>query len=293
MGDERAKILLEKAIEEASDETVYGRIAALISSGARNVHALERLKSYASRSIDTLRYQSRQGSFDSIYFERKFSHAGLKGTIDRCDEAVTPEGLFLDVIDYKSGNKSFDPDRIYYGLDIQLPLYMNAALQMRAASSGGRIVRPAGLFYYHVDDPVIEGARGSTEEEITEGIRKELRLRGVVNSDIAAVKAFDSEIAERGRSVVIPVGFKKDGGYEAAAKVYTEDELFSLMDHSIKLTKELREEITGGNVSRSPYSLGNSTGCDYCAYRDICDGGGLRRLAKHDFPAAWNTQKPE
>ncbi|MCR5236324.1 MAG: PD-(D/E)XK nuclease family protein [Lachnospiraceae bacterium] len=293
VGDERAKILLEKAIEEASDETVYGRIAALVSSGARNVHALERLKSYASRSIDTLRYQSRQGSFDSIYFERKFSHAGLKGTIDRCDEAVTPEGLFLDVIDYKSGNKSFDPDRIYYGLDIQLPLYMNAALQMRAASSGGRIVRPAGLFYYHVDDPVIEGARGSTEEEITEGIRKELRLRGVVNSDIAAVKAFDSEIAERGRSVVIPVGFKKDGGYEAAAKVYTEAELFSLMDHSIKLTKELREEITGGNVSRSPYSLGNITGCDYCAYRDICDGGRLRRLAKHDFPAAWNTQKPE
>ena len=285
IGDEKTKALLEGAVRDAAAD---GRAAYLISSGKRYAHALERIKRYAERSINTLRYQSRQGSFDSIYFEKKFSHAGLKGTIDRCDEAVTPSGIFVDVIDYKSGNKSFDPDRIYYGLDIQLPLYMDAALKLRSEVSDGRPVRPAGLFYYHVDDPVIEGRRGSTEEEINESIYKELRLRGVANADMEAVKAFDSGIEARGgKSIVIPAGFKRDGMPEASAKLYTEDELKGLMGHTMNLTEELRGRITGGDVSRSPYSLGDRNGCDYCAFKEICDGGRARRLARHSFPEAW------
>lgn len=285
VSDDKAERLLEKAIKDASEED---RITSLISYGARYAYTMERLKRYAYRSIDTLRYQSRQGSFDGVYFEKRFSIAGLKGTIDRCDETATENGIYIDVIDYKSGNKTFDPDRIYYGLDIQLPLYMNAALEMRKAA-GGKAVRPAGLFYYHVDDPVIEGRPGLTDDEIQEAVRGELKLRGVVNSDIDVVRAFDRDITVKGRSLVIPAGFKKDGSPDASAKLYTGDELRGLMDHTMKLTEDLRDQITGGNVSRSPYSLGGSTGCDYCAYKDICDGGRRRQLVKHSFPETWNT----
>ncbi|MBQ7583328.1 MAG: PD-(D/E)XK nuclease family protein [Lachnospiraceae bacterium] len=287
VSDDKAAGLLEGAIKDASEED---RISSLISSGARHAYTMERLKRYAYRSIDTLRYQSKQGSFDSVYFEKIFSHAGLKGTIDRCDEAVTPAGIFIDVIDYKSGNKSFDPDRIYNGLDIQLPLYMSAALDMRSEVSDGGIVRPAGLFYYHVDDPLVEGERESTEDKINEAVRKELRLRGVANADMEAVKAFDREIADKRRSLVIPAGFKRDGSPEASAKLYTEEELKGLLSHTMRLTDELRRDIAGGDVSRSPYSLGGSTGCDYCAYKEICDGGRKRILAKRVFPEAWTDK---
>lgn len=285
VSDDKAEKLLERAIKDASEED---RISSLLSYGARYAYSMERLKRYAYRSIDTLRYQSKQGSFDGVYFEKRFSIAGLKGTIDRCDEAVTENGIYIDVIDYKSGNKQFDPDRIYYGLDIQLPLYMNAALEMRRAA-GGKAVAPAGLFYYHVDDPVIEGRAGLLDSEIQEAVRGELKLRGVVNSDIDVIRAFDRDITDKGRSLVIPAGFKRDGSPDASAKLYTGDELQGLMDHTIKLTEDLRSQITGGIVSRSPYSLGGSTGCDYCAYKAICDGGHRRRLAKHAFPETWNT----
>ncbi|MBQ9361378.1 MAG: PD-(D/E)XK nuclease family protein [Lachnospiraceae bacterium] len=286
--DDKAKILLESAIRDAASDATSGRIASLVTSSARYAYSLERLRSYAYRSIDTLRYQSKQGSFDNIYFERKFDFAGFRGTIDRSDEAVTDSGIFIDIIDYKTGNKTFEPERIYHGLDIQLPLYMSAALDMRGTSVKGRIVRPAGLFYYHVDDPIVEGTRNSGADEITDAIHKELRLRGVVNADMEAVRAFDKNLSDGGKSVVIPVGFKKDGAPEASARLYTEEQLKGMMGHTLRLSDELRQRIAGGDVSRSPYQLDGRTGCDYCAYKAICDGGRKKKLEKHDFPDIWS-----
>ncbi len=286
VSDDAAGMILEASLKDAAEDTASGRIASLISSGARYRYAYERLKKYAERSIDTLRFQAGRGAFDSIYFEKRFRYGGLTGTIDRSDEAVTQSGVFIDVIDYKTGNKSFDPDRIYHGLDIQLPVYLNAALEMRRETGGGT-VRPAGLFYYHVDDPVVEGSRETGDEELKAAIRKELKLRGVVNADMDAVRAFDRDLAEGGRSMIIPVGFKKDGTPGAGAGLYTEEELNGLMRHTMELAGRLREDIIGGDVSRHPYSLDGRTGCDYCAYKEICDGGRKRMLKKHDFPEAW------
>ncbi|MBR1524278.1 MAG: PD-(D/E)XK nuclease family protein, partial [Lachnospiraceae bacterium] len=284
--DDIASKILENSINDAATETTSGRIASLVMSNARYRYAYERLKKYAARSIDTLRFQAGQGTFDNIYFEKRFRSEGLTGTIDRSDEAVTGSGIFIDIIDYKTGNKSFDPDRIYHGLDIQLPIYMNAALEMRRETASGT-VRPAGLFYYHVDDPVVEGSRETSEAEVDNAVRKELRLRGVVNADMDAVRAFDRDIVESGKSVVIPAGFRKDGTPEASAKLYPEEALNGLINHTVELSKRLRQDITGGDVSRRPFSLGGRTGCDHCAYKEICDGGRKRVLTKQSFPEAW------
>ena len=289
VGDALSDAILESALKDVLLDESYLRTASLISSGARYAHAFERLKKYAKRSIDTLRFQSRKGSFNNVYFEKKFVSADLKGTIDRSDEAVTDSGIFIDVIDYKTGNKTFDPDRIYNGLDIQLPVYMNAALEMRRSVIKDREVRPAGLFYYHVDDPLVEGMRGSEQAVIDEEIRKKLKLRGVVNEDMEAVRAFDRDIEETGRSIVIPAGFKKDGTPLSSAALYPEKALMGMVYHTIALTEELKNKIVSGEVSRSPYSLDGRSGCDYCAYKEICDGGRKRKLIKHAFPGDWIT----
>lgn len=284
--DEEADALLIKAIEDAVAEE---RIASLASTGARYAYNLERLKRYAGTSIDTLRYQSKQGIFDNIYFEKRFVHEGLKGTIDRCDEAVTDDGIYIDIIDYKTGNKDFDPDRIYYGLDIQLPLYMRAAMELRS-NALGKPAHPAGFFYYHVDDPVIEGARSTGEDSIKEEMRKELKLRGVVNADKRALTAFDRDIETNSKSYVIPVGFKRNGDFVASSNVCSEEELIDLMDHTARRAVDLRSSIQEGIVSRSPYQLGKHTGCDYCSFREICDGGKKRRLEKMNYPEAWKDK---
>ena len=49
----------------------------------------------------------------------------------------------------------------------------------------------------------------------------------------------------------------------------------------------IRDRIYAGEVQANPYELNGSTGCDYCAYRDICgfdprlDGYAYRSLEKY------------
>mgnify|MGYP002509008205 CR=1 FL=1 len=38
--------------------------------------------------------------------------------------------LYVKVIDYKSGNRRFDLAALYYGLQLQLVVYMNAAVEL-------------------------------------------------------------------------------------------------------------------------------------------------------------------
>ncbi len=49
----------------------------------------------------------------------------------------------------------------------------------------------------------------------------------------------------------------------------------------------MKRQIYAGEVQANPYELNGSTGCDYCAYRDICgfdprlDGYAYRSLEKY------------
>ncbi len=51
------------------------------------------------------------------------------GRIDRVDTMETDDGkLYVVVIDYKTGNTSFDLVSLYHGLQLQLMIYMDGAL---------------------------------------------------------------------------------------------------------------------------------------------------------------------
>ena len=64
---------------------------------------------------------------------REFEPEGGKlfsgGRIDRVDTMETDDGkLYVVVIDYKTGNTSFDLVSLYHGLQLQLMIYMDGAL---------------------------------------------------------------------------------------------------------------------------------------------------------------------
>ena len=79
---------------------------------------------------------------------------------------------------YKSGSTRFDLTSVYYGLQLQLAVYLNAAMDMESREGGE--VHPAGMFYYHIEDPMLD----YEEEEDTERrMLKELAFNGLVNAD--------------------------------------------------------------------------------------------------------------
>lgn len=54
----------------------------------------------------------------------------LEGRIDRLDTFEDENKISIKVMDYKSGNTKFDLIRVYRGLQLQLVVYMDAAMEM-------------------------------------------------------------------------------------------------------------------------------------------------------------------
>lgn len=147
-------------------------------------------------------------------------------------------------------------------------VYLNAALEVTAKKYPQKTAVPAGIFYYHVDDPYAEGRAEMSEEEIGEEILQRLKLDGIVNSEEDVWRAMDTEMESE--SHVIPVKLKKDGTISATSKTLSETAFSNVGAFATEKIKELGNGMLGGNIAAEPYLLDSKSGCDYCAYRSIC-----------------------
>ena len=100
--------------------------------------------------------------------------------------------------------KTFDITAFYHGLQLQLPVYLNAAMDLEGRKTKAKEIVPAGIFYYRMQDPLVEKER---DDQILETkILKELRLDGLVNAEEEVLAHLEKNLS--GNSVLIPVGRK-------------------------------------------------------------------------------------
>ena len=273
-----------QAIKEAVEgyAATYGET--VLYSSARNEYAITRMSRILTRTVLTLQQHLKQGSFQPDDYELSFRFAEdldsihvdlseeekmhLQGRIDRIDVSEDAEHVYVKVIDYKSGNKKFDLAALYYGLQLQLVVYMNAAMELEGRKHPDKEIVPAALLYYHIDDPTIETPVELTQEQINEEILAKLRMNGVVNSDPAVVERLDRFLQDK--SKVIPVEKKKDGSFSARSGVLSREEMQLVSSYVDTKIREIGREILDGKIAANPYEKGNEEACTYCAYKKVC-----------------------
>ena len=89
----------------------------------------------------------------------------LRGRIDRVDMKEDREHVYVKVVDYKSGSREFSLAALYYGLQLQLVVYMNAAMEIAGKKHPEKEIVPAAMLYYRVQDPMIEMPEGEPSAE--------------------------------------------------------------------------------------------------------------------------------
>lgn len=273
-----------QAIKEAVERyaATYGET--VLYSSARNEYAITRMSRILTRTVLTLQQHLKQGSFQPDDYELSFRFAEdldsihvdlseeekmhLQGRIDRIDVSEDAEHVYVKVIDYKSGNKKFDLAALYYGLQLQLVVYMNAAMELESRKHPDKEIVPAALLYYHIDDPTIETPVELTQEQINEEILTKLRMNGVVNSDPAVVERLDRFLQDK--SKVIPVEKKKDGSFSARSGILSREELQVVSAYVDTKIRQIGREILDGKIAANPYEKGNEEACTYCAYKKVC-----------------------
>ena len=261
--DEIADACLDKV---AAD---YGNT--ILQSSARNHYMIERTRRILRRTVWALQEQLKSGQFQPEGFE--VSIGG--GRIDRLDVMKEDDKVYVKIIDYKTGNTSFDLVSIYYGLQMQLVVYMDAAIQAEKKKHEGCEVRPAGIFYYNVKDPMLQKELEDDLDELNPEIFKKLKMNGLVMKDDHVIECLDKT------TVSLPLSYTTKGTLRKGASVADETQ-FALLDEYVKKKiTDIRESIMDGNAEVAPYEMGNRNACTYCPYQGTC--GFDRKIPGYEF----------
>jgi hypothetical protein len=159
------------------------------------------------------------------------------------------------------------------GTQLQLVLYMNALLKNADAVFGDGSVKieakPGGMFYFHIDDPVLSSNTPLDPAEREQKLLKCFKMSGLALNEKDAVNGIDEGASERG-SDIIPVKINKDGSFGKASSVEDADYFERLGEAVIDKAKEIGDMMTDGFIEPKPYTKGNASACDYCLFHSIC-----------------------
>lgn len=255
--EEKRKQYVEESVEEAIAD--YGN--SILYSSSRNAYLIVRMKRMLEKTVWALTKQLAAGDFKPSAYELRFAN----GKIDRVDTCEDGDCVYVKVIDYKTGSKSFDVTALYHGLQLQLMVYMEAALQLEQKKHPEKEILPAGVFYYRIQDPLIDRPKEGEEQG---SILKELKPDGMISLEKEVLEHLDHCMV--GESSVIPVKYNKNGSLSKSSKAASAQDFYLMMKYAVNKVEEIRQKILSGDVKVNPYRRGTETSCDYCSYRQIC-----------------------
>ena len=256
LSDELRRQYIDESVEEAAAD--YGNL--VLSSSERNAYMVVRMKRMLERTVWALAKQLSAGDFEPAAYEFRFKN----GKIDRIDTCEDGDKVYVKVMDYKTGSRAFDVVALYHGLQLQLMVYMDAALGEQERRHPGMEAVPAGVFYYRLSDPVVDKG----EEDTEAAVLKELKPDGLINLQDEVLEHLDRR--REGESLAVPIKYNKNGSLSKTSKAVPEEEFRLMMGHALKKIETAHQEILMGETVAAPYRRGTESGCDYCGYRHVC-----------------------
>ena len=278
--EEERTSLVRDCVGQVTEE--YGNT--ILKSTSRNAYLARRVEHITQRTVWALQQQIIRGDFSPAGFEVTFSAADnlkamriplsadeelhLRGRIDRLDQCEDGEKVYVKIIDYKSGSTNFDLAAIYYGLQLQLVVYMDAVIEMTERKYPQKEVIPAGILYYNIADPLAEKNGQPDEDEVNAEILRRLRMNGLINSELEAIRHLDNTIEKE--SDIIPVVLKDGAVQEGKSSVANRERFDRLRRYVQEKVRKAGLEILDGEIGAVPYKSGTRTACDYCPYHAVC-----------------------
>ncbi len=264
----------------------------ILGSTAKNAYYVERWSRITDRTLWALCEQWKAGDFRPEAAELAFDgrHASvmswelgdgeqmyLRGLVDRLDIYRDGDRIYVKIVDYKTGNPSLDLTEVYHGLQLQLAVYLDAVMEMVERQNPGQKVIPAGVYYYHIEDPLVDGSGDPSPEALDEQRRKELRLKGLTNGD------------EEAASHMEPV----------SGSQISPEQFGALRSFVRRKVQELGKGILEGDIGVEPYQYKKDSACDYCAFGAVCGfdrrlpGYRTRKLVEQKASDIWAKMEEE
>ncbi len=278
---EQCKNLTEVAVSEIAPLLQQN----ILFSSKRQEYVKQKLQNIILRTTFVLSQHAKTSGFAPVDFELKFGKNGrlpalsivlpdgtkmeLVGQIDRVDYAENEDGVFLRVIDYKSGKKDMDWTEVFYGLTLQMLTYLEVVIT-HAEDLIGKEASPAGVLYFHMHNPMIKGTGQLEDDVLEQKLLESFKMTGLLLDDVEVTKLMDETLEPLKSSKIVPARVNKDGTL-GASKARISDEHFALLSNHVRHTfKKIGTQVVEGVVSVTPYKIAGKNGCQYCSFQAIC-----------------------
>ena len=185
----------------------------------------------------------------------------VEGTVDRIDVLDRDGERFVRVVDYKTGSKDFALCDVYYGINIQMLVYL-FSIQQEGRGELSKTV-PSGVLYMPAKNSVLKMEREDTPEEVEDAKRRSFRMNGLLLDDPAVLNAMEPGLG----GFYIPAKQGKDGPSGSLASLA---EFGVIKNHIDSLLVGIAKELSGGKIAALPYRKNSASPCDFCRYKGIC-----------------------
>lgn len=295
--------LQSDVIKSLAEETVTELFSTLFIRHLYTENRLDalirRLKMQLTKLLSMIVTHIQKGEFEPCAFEVAFDENGLlppvvinlptgesitvTGRIDRIDTLARDAEVYIKIIDYKSGNKSFRLRDVYNRLSLQLAVYLIAASD---APAFGANPKPAGLFYFRLADERVS----ATEKNTDAALLKQFKMKGLVLNDADIVRAMDKGIS--GHSAILPARMNNDGSLSKSGGNYATLTQFNRLKAYVRrIVGEIGREILSGSAAVSPCKTDGNFPCEHCRYHPVCafraDRDAYRTAAPLKDDAVW------
>ena len=279
----KAPQLAQKYVERYIDEELQG----FRDKSSRFVYLFRRLSDSVKQVVSDMLEELSRSDFEPLDFELDFSSlhitpdlesasspssandledVSLGGIADRVDGWLHDGKLYLRVIDYKTGNRQFSLSDVWYGMGLQMLMYLYAL----STGAGERLYRneivPAGVLYTPARDLLISADQNISDEEIIRERAKRLQRSGLILDDSEVIEAMEHGETPR----FLPVKFNKEG-LAAGDALASAEQMGQLMRHVSETLKKLAAEQRRGSIDADPYYRSNQdSACLWCDYFGAC-----------------------
>ena len=259
--------VLSKCFEDNFDfDKEYDSYVSKYNSNNKDKFFFNKLKKDLLFIIDTIKKQYSYSNFKEAKYENRFSINKDKtikvkfiGFIDKLLIHKYKDKVLLAIIDYKTGPQDIKLTNCYYGLNMQLPIYLYLS------KNGNPQAEVVGFYL----QKILTGVPKLDPKKDIKSIKEDnLKLLGYSIYDEELINEFDSSYE---KSEVIKSLEKTSNGFRSYSKLLTKEQMDNLYKLVDKKIDEARDDILEANFEIDPKRIGfDNVSCLYCKYKDIC-----------------------
>lgn len=204
-----------------------------------------------------------------LSFELPDNHlVNVRGRIDRIDTMQVEGKRYFGIVDYKSGNQTFDYTKAYEGLSMQLLTYLDVLKNnLLTLSPDDLKASLAGALYLHIMNAKLKTA-DLQKSGFKAALMDQHRYQGILVADSELIKDLDPAL-ETGKSQIYPYKLRKNGEPMKSSALMPATDLDAFLAHTEKLIIKAANRIFAGDVTLAPAKYGSQSAMQYSQYQAI------------------------